>query len=245
GVVAGQPIVGLSPKELEHLAKGGEVLKISRRDLGFAIANAADGATTVSSTMYLAHVAGIRFFATGGIGGVHRGAMESFDISADLGELARTPVAVVCSGAKNILDLPATLECLETLGVPVIGHGTNDFPAFYAQTSGLHLDQRADTPEQVARIVAAHWGIGLNGGVVIANPVPPEAALEADRMDALITDAITEAGKKGIAGKAVTPFLLRRLAKETGGESLKANKALAVANARLAARIAVAFSRLG
>jgi pseudouridine-5'-phosphate glycosidase len=207
-----------------------------------AIATKRLGATTVATTMIGARLAGISIFVTGGIGGVHRGAEQSFDISADLTELSRTNVGVVCAGAKSILDLPKTLETLETLGVPVIGYQTDRFPPFYARTSDLPVDHRAESAAEIAAILAAKWALGLDGGAVIANPAPVETALPADEIESFIAQAIAEARAQGVRGKAETPFLLKRIAELTGGRSLTANIALVENNAHLGAAIAVALA---
>lgn len=242
-VLQGRLKAGLSSADTERLARGGQAIaKLSRRDLPLVVAERGDGATTVAATMIVAAQAGIRLFATGGIGGVHRGAETSFDISADLQELARTPVAVVCAGAKAILDLKLTLEYLETHGVPVLGYGTDELPAFYSRDSGLKLDRRLDTPQAIAEVLKAKWALGLDGGVVIANPIAPEHAMPRARIDAAIEQALHEAQEQGIAGKASTPFLLARVSELTGGDSLASNIALVLSNARLAARIAAAWS---
>jgi pseudouridine-5'-phosphate glycosidase len=212
--------------------------------MSLAVARGGDGATTVAATMIVAALAGIRVFATGGIGGVHRGAETSFDISADLQELARTSVAVVCAGAKSILDLRLTLEYLETHGVPVLGYRTSELPAFFSRESGLKLDARLDTPQEIARVMQAQWAMGLNGGLVIANPIPEVHALPRERIDQAIAEALDEAQAQGIAGKAVTPFLLARVNALTGGTSLAGNIQLVLANARLAAAIAAAYASL-
>ena len=234
--------VGLAETELARIAGGPDLPKLSRRDLGAVIARRGSGATTVAATMIGARLAGIGIFATGGIGGVHRGAAESFDISADLDELARTPVVVVCAGAKAILDLPKTLEYLETKGIPVIGYETEELPAFYSRQSGIAVPIRADGPADVAAIIRAQRGLGLAGGAVIAVPVPEAAALPGPEMDRVIDRALVEAGDAGVVGKAVTPFLLRRIAELTDGRALRANIALAENNARVAAGIAVALA---
>ena len=244
-VLGGRLKAGLSAAELEHLARHGPaVTKASRRDLALLVARGADGATTVAATMIVAAMAGIRVFATGGIGGVHRGAERSFDVSADLLELAQTPVAVVCAGAKSILDLGLTLEVLETHGVPVVGYGTDTLPAFFVRDSGLPLQQRADTPQAVARQMHAQWQLGLRGGLVVAQPIAAEHALPRERVDAAIAQALAEAEAQGIRGKDSTPFLLARVAELTGGDSLQANIALVRANAALAAQVAVAYAAL-
>jgi pseudouridine-5'-phosphate glycosidase len=242
GVVRGQPTIGLDQAAIEHFATGDDILKLSRRDLALAIATGRDGATTVAGTMALADAAGIQVFATGGIGGVHRGARESWDVSGDLTELGRTPVLVVCAGAKSILDLPATLEVLETLGVPVVGYGTDEFPAFYSQSSGLPLNARADTPAEVAALWRAHSWIGGGGGMLLAVPPPADAALPVAEVEAAIERALAEADRAGIHGAQVTPFLLSAMKDETGGRSLETNIALLRNNARVAAEVAVAIA---
>ena len=240
-VIGGVICVGLSDKELEWLAGAKNVLKLSRNDLPYAIATQKIGATTVAATMIAAHLAGIKVFATGGIGGVHRGAEATFDISADLEELARTPVAVVCAGAKAILDLPKTLEYLETRGVPVIGYGTDEFPAFWSRQSGLKAPLRLDTPAEIARFLEVKWSLNLSGGAVICNPVPAGDEIPFPEMRTFIDNAVEEAGRYGIKGKAVTPYILARIVELTGGRSLRTNMALAQNNARLAAEIASHF----
>lgn len=236
--------VGLSAGELERLAGAEEVAKVSRADLPAVLAAGATGATTVAATMICAELAGIRVFATGGIGGVHRGAAESFDVSADLQELARTPVAVVCAGAKAILDLPKTLEVLETLGVPVIGYGCDELPAFYSRESGLAVPLRRDSAAEIAAVMRAKWDLALGGGLVIANPIPSEQEIPAAEVAAWIDAALAEAGRQGVRAKEVTPFLLARLEALSGGASLEANVALVLNNARLAAAIATAYTAL-
>jgi pseudouridine-5'-phosphate glycosidase len=241
-IVGGRMKAGLATPEIEALARGGpSVPKASRRDMPFLLAAGGTGATTVAATMIIAAQAGIRVFATGGIGGVHRGAATTFDVSADLYELARTPVAVVCAGAKAILDLKLTLEVLETQGVPVIGFGTDELPAFYSRRSGLKLAHRLETPEAVAAVLRAQWSAGLGSGAVIAQPIAAGHEIAHERIAAFIEQALAEAAAQGIAGPASTPFLLARVAALTGGESLKANIELVLANARLAARIAAAL----
>ena len=240
GVVAGVPAIGLDDEALERFARGAEVRKLSRRDLAIAIAMGLHGATTVAATMALAARAGLDVFATGGIGGVHRGARESWDVSGDLNELGRTPVLVVCAGAKAILDLPATLELLETLGVPVVGYGCDEFPAFYSAGSGLPLSARADTPEQVAAIWRAHRCYGGGGGMLLCVPPPAAEALPPDLVEAAIARALREAAD--VRGAAVTPFLLAALERETGGQTLRANIALLRNNARVAADVAGALA---
>jgi pseudouridine-5'-phosphate glycosidase len=244
GLLEGRLIVGLSRAEIELLAGAERVAKVSRRDLAAVLNSRQPGATTVAATMIIAAQAGIRVFATGGIGGVHRGAQNTFDISADLPELARTPVAVVCSGAKVILDLPRTLELLETLGVPVVGYSTSDFPVFFVQESGLALDARVDTPLEAARLIAMHWALGLNLGIIICNPPPARSALPRKQVESLIEAALNSAEAAGIQGKAVTPYLLDHLARASGGKTLETNIALLINNARVAAQIAVAHSSL-
>lgn len=242
-VMDGRIKIGLSDQELERLAQGKEpVAKLSRRDLPICLSQGGLGTTTVAATMIAARLAGIRVFATGGIGGVHREAQHSFDISADLSELARTPVAVVCAGAKSILDLPLTLEVLETLGVPVLGYGTDRFPAFYTRDSGLGVDARVDSPKAVAAICRTQWQLGLEGGVLVANPVPEAFALEPAFVDDAIDAALKEAKSLQIGGKALTPFLLAKVAVLTGGRSLSTNVALIRHNAQLGARIAIALA---
>lgn len=235
-VVRGVPTVGLDDNELLYLAQSDNVCKASRRDLASVLAKGLWAATTVSATMLLAHHAGLSVFATGGIGGVHPGSPP--DVSADLYELSRTPVAVVCSGAKSILDLPATLEVLETLGVPVVGFGTDTFPAFYVRCSGLPVSTRIDDLDALARLVRSHWNLN-GGGIVIARPI--DAGLDADELARHINAAETEAHEQGISGAARTPFLLRRLAERSEGATLRANEDLIVANARLAAELALAL----
>lgn len=237
-VLKGKLKVGLEDEELEYLAKSKEVLKTSRRDLPFIVAKKLDGATTVAATMIIANLAGIKIFATGGIGGVHRGAQETFDISADLEELAHTNVAVVCAGAKSILDLELTLEYLETKGVPVIGFGTDELPAFYTRSSGFEVDYRIDTAKEIAEALKAKWDLGLQGGVVIANPIPEEAALDQEIISSAIEVALKEAELEGIKGKEITPFLLNKIKEITAGNSLESNIRLVYNNAELAGDIA-------
>lgn len=244
-VMDGRIRIGLDDSALERLASGGKaVWKLSRRDLPVALAVGAVGATTVAATMIAAQLAGIAVFATGGIGGVHRGAESSFDVSADLDELARTSVCVVCAGAKSILDLPKTLEVLETRGVPVLGFGTDEFPAFYSRRSGLSVAHRCDKVAEVAKILRTKWQLGLEGGVLLANPIPPADELDADAMEDAIARALADADAKGIKGKDVTPHLLAALERITGGRSLTANMALIRDNARVAAGVAVAYAAL-
>jgi pseudouridine-5'-phosphate glycosidase len=245
GILDGRIRVGLSDAGLETLARGDDVHKVSRRDLPYCLARGEAGATTVAATMICARMAGIAIFATGGIGGVHRGWQETFDVSADLEELARTDVAVVCAGAKSILDLPATLEYLETRGVPVVGYGTDTFPAFHARSSGIDLAFRLDTPAAVARLLRAKWGCGLSGGVVIANPLTDDSAMDDAVLERHVKAATGEAIARGIHGKDLTPFLLDHIATASDGRSLDANIALLHANAGLAARIAKAYADKG
>lgn len=237
-ILDGNIKIGLNDKELEFLGTSNEIEKVSRRDLPYIVAMKKHGATTVAATMICAHMAGIQVFATGGIGGVHRGAEQTMDISADLQELAQTNVAVVCAGAKSILDLGLTLEYLETHGVPIIGYQTKTLPAFYSRTSPFAVDYRLDTPEDIAKFIETKWALGLNGGIVIANPVPEMHALEESYIHSVIEAALQEAEEKQITGKAVTPFLLDKVKTLTGGKSLEANIALVKNNAALAANIA-------
>ncbi|MEI6386198.1 MAG: pseudouridine-5'-phosphate glycosidase [Spirochaetota bacterium] len=244
-VIEGVLKAGLERSEIERLGKAGlSVIKASRRDLPRLVAFGLDGATTVAATMIIAAKAGIRVFATGGIGGVHRGAETSWDVSADLEELAHTQVAVVCAGAKAILDLEKTLEFLETRGVPVIGYGTDELPAFYSARSGLKLEEREDEPIGIARRMVATWGLGFPSGLVVANPVPASMSMNPDIIEAAIGDALKAAGAARIKGKEVTPFLLAKIKELTSGESLESNIALVLNNAALAARIAVEYARL-
>ncbi|MCO8306378.1 pseudouridine-5'-phosphate glycosidase [Streptomyces sp. RKCA744] len=241
-VLHGTPRAGLDRADLELLATSPEVGKASLRDLAHVMARGGHGATTVASTMRLAALAGIRVFVTGGIGGVHRGAERSFDISADLTELATTPVAVVSAGVKSVLDIGLTLERLETLGVPVITYGTDDFPAFYSRVSGFRSPLRADSPEEIAAVMRAQWGLGMAAGLSIANPVPEAEEIPAERIDGIIERALAEMAEAGIGGKEATPYLLRRITELTAGESLRTNIALVRNNARLGARIAVHYA---
>jgi pseudouridylate synthase len=240
-IINGVPKVGITPDEITQLGKAGQgVIKVSRRDFSYVMMQKKLGATTVAATMILAEKAGVRLFATGGIGGVHRGAERTFDISADLQELAKTSVAVVSAGAKSILDLGLTLEYLETMGVPVLGYQTPNFPSFFCRESGLGVDYQLDTPLALAQFLRTKWQFGLAGGVLIANPVPHEYALPYSEMEATIVQAIAEADQKKIGGKALTPFLLARIEQLTQGGSLKTNIELVKNNAVLASRIAVA-----
>jgi pseudouridine-5'-phosphate glycosidase len=243
-VLGGKLVVGVSAGELAFLAESKEVAKVSRADLASVVASGRAGATTVATTAWIAARAGIRVFATGGIGGVHRGVEETLDISADLTELARTPVAVVCAGAKAILDLPRTLEMLETLGVPVVGYGTNELPAFYSRESGLTLQCRVDSAGEAARLMATQWGLGMTAGIVFANPAPVGSALAWRELEELIAEALVSAAAEKISGKRVTPYLLEALSKGSGGRTLGANVALLLNNARVAAEIAVAYGKV-
>ena len=241
-IIGGRLKAGLSKDEIEYLGKSGRnVAKTSRRDIAALVARKADGATTVTTTMMIAHMAGISIFATGGIGGVHRGAEVTMDISADLEELGNTPVMVVCAGAKSILDLGLTLEYLETKGVPVIGYGTDELPAFYTRHSGFGVDYRADSPEELAAMFKAQRDLGLKGGMLVTNPIPEEYSMDKAVIDAAIDQAIKEASEKGIKGKETTPFLLAKVVELTGGDSLDSNIALVLNNARLAAKTAAEF----
>ena len=240
-VVEGRIKIGLSNLELEHFAQGTKTVKVSSRDLPLAISQKQDGGTTVAATMICARMAGISIFVTGGIGGVHRGSEKTMDISGDLMELAHTNVVVVCAGIKSILDIPRTLEYLETQGVPVIGYRTDEFPAFYTTTSGYSVQSRINTAEEIARCMKVKWELGLEGGMVIANPVLREDAMDEEVIEEAITKSLKEASEKGIDGKAVTPFLLERISQLTDGESLKTNIALVCNNALVGAKIASAY----
>jgi pseudouridine-5'-phosphate glycosidase len=244
-VVKGELRAGLSSAELSQFAQDGRhILKVSTRDLPHVVARKLDGATTVASTMRIAALAGIRVFATGGIGGVHRGAARTFDVSADLVEFSRSDVAVVTAGAKAILDLALTLEYLETLGVPVVGVGTDEFPAFYSRSSGLRLALPPCDEQLIAAMMRSKWVMGLSGGIVVANPIPSKHEIPASEIAPAIASAVKEAEAKGIGGKDVTPFLLQRLNEVTQGRSLAANMELVLNNARVAARLAGAYARL-
>ena len=243
-IIDGRMKVGLSAGELELMCKGENVAKVSRRDLPILLATGGTGATTVASTMILASLAGIPVFATGGIGGVHRGATTTMDISADLQELAHTPVAVVCAGAKMILDIGLTLEYLETMGVPVLGYNTDQFPAFYCRKSGFGVDYTAKSAAEIAKIARTKWDLGLAGGMLIGNPVPEEYALDFDEMSAVIDKALAAAEKDHVHGKNITPSLLAHIVEYTGGKSLATNIQLAYNNARLAAKVAVELAKL-
>lgn len=243
-ILDGKLKVGLNDEELERMCRAEGVGKVSRRDVPVYLAAGLPGATTVATTMLIAELAGIRVFATGGIGGVHRGAETTMDISADLQELAHTSVAVVSAGVKSILDIGLTLEYLETMGVPVLGMRTKDFPAFYCRESGFQVDYALRDEEEAARVMKAKWDVGLRGGLIIANPIPEEYAMDSAYMNGVIEQAVAEAREKGIRGKKITPFLLARIVELTGGESLASNIQLAFHNARCAAHIAVAYSKL-
>ena len=245
GVIDGVGIVGMTPDEIEAFGKKGqEIPKVSRRDLATIMATGSWGATTVATTMILANLAGVEFFVTGGIGGVHRGAELTFDVSADLEELARTNVTVICAGAKAILDLPKTLEVLETKGVPVLGYGTDELPAFYTRRSGLSVDYNVKSPEEAAKIIKEKRELKLDGGVLIANPIPEEDSMDADAINSVIDKALAEMDEQGIKGKDCTPFLLARVAEITGGDSLAANIKLVYNNAAVGTEIAKAYSKL-
>lgn len=243
-IIDGVIKVGLDEHDLEFLATSKNIRKASRRDLPAVVALKQSAATTVSATMICAHLAGISFFATGGIGGVHRGASDTFDISADLPEFVHTPVMVVCAGAKAILDIPLTMEYLETLGVPVLGFRTSEMPAFYYRSSGVGIPQRVENPGEAAAIFYQAQAMGYKGGILIGNPVPENAALDKDKIEKCICQALEEAGKKGITGQAVTPFLLGKLNEITAGESLKTNIELVKNNASVCTQIAVEFAKI-
>jgi pseudouridine-5'-phosphate glycosidase len=236
----GQIHIGLSDAELVRLSESESTLKVSHRDFATAIVKKANGGTTVAGTMYAANMVGIKVFATGGIGGVHK--ESAFDISTDLRSLAEIPTIVVCAGAKAILDLPATLEYLETMGVPVVGYGTDEFPAFYSRESGLGVSARLDSPKEIADFAKAHWNLGMKGGILVTNPIPEKNAIAAAKMEPIIAKASAEAIEQGIHGQKLTPFLLGRISELTKGKSLKANLALLLNNARLAAQIAAEMS---
>ena len=244
-ILAGRLKIGLSDAEIKHLGKcGTEVSKTSRRDIPFMVARHEDGATTVAATMIIAAMVGIKVMATGGIGGVHRGVEETMDVSADLEELARTNMAIVCAGIKSVLDIGRTLEYLETVGVPVVGFGTDTVPAFYSRCSGYPVDYRIDSPGEAAAAIQAKFDLGLDGAIVIGNPVPESEALDGEEIDGVIDAAIDEITIKGITGKATTPFLLARIAETTEGRSLDANISLILNNARVAAEVASAYAKL-
>ena len=245
-IIDGVPTVGCNRDEIEKLGKAGlTVTKVSRRDIPIVIAKGLNGATTVASTMILAEKAGVKIFATGGIGGVHRGAEKTMDISADLDELSKTNVTVVCAGAKSILDLNLTMEYLETKGVAVIGYGTDELPAFFTRESGIKVGYRMDTPKEIAESMKAKEDMGLEGGMLVTNPIPEEYSMDAKVIGEAIDKAVKEAEEKGVKGKDITPFLLDKIQKITGGDSLASNIQLVLNNARLASQIAVELSKLG
>lgn len=245
-IIDGVPTVGCNREEVEKLGKAGlTVTKVSRRDIPIVIAKGLNGATTVASTMILAEKAGVKIFATGGIGGVHRGAEKTMDISADLDELSKTNVTVVCAGAKSILDLNLTMEYLETKGVAVIGYGTDELPAFFTRESGIKVGYRMDTPKEIAESMKAKEDMGLEGGMLVTNPIPEEYSMDAKVIGEAIDKAVKEAEEKGVKGKDITPFLLDKIQKITGGDSLASNIQLVLNNARLASQIAVELSKLG
>lgn len=244
-IIGGRLKAGLTPDEIEYFGKKGTAIaKASRRDLAILCARGEDGATTVTTTMMIAHMAGISIFATGGIGGVHRGAETTMDISADLEELAHTPVMVVCAGAKSILDLGLTLEYLETHGVCVIGYGTKELPAFYTRRSGFSVDYQIDTPDELARAFKTQHELGIQSGMLVTNPIPEAYSMPLETINAAIDQAIAESAEKGIHGKATTPFLLARVAELTGGDSLASNIQLVYSNAALAAKTAAVYAKL-
>jgi len=244
-IIGGRLKAGLTAEEIEYFGKKGQAIhKASRRDLAVLCARGEDGATTVATTMIIAHMAGIKLFATGGIGGVHRGAETTMDISADLVELAQTPVMVVCAGAKSILDLGLTLEYLETKGVPVLGYGTKELPAFYTRKSGFYVDYQIDTVQELAAAFKAQGDLGMQGGMLVTNPIPEQYAMPFETINAAIDQAISECEAKGIHGKETTPFLLARVAQITGGDSLASNIQLVYNNARLAAQVASEYANL-
>lgn len=247
GVLEGSMVVGLTLGQIEVLANSANAAKVSRSDLSPVLASGKPGATTVAATIFIAALAGIRVVATGGIGGVHRNLEKNLDISGDLTELARTPMAIICSGVKSVLDVPRTLEVLETLGVPVVGYCTNEFPAFFSRESGLSLSYRVDSAPEAASLMGVQWelgqaGQGMSAGIVIANPVSADVAIPRQEMESWIADALSLAETRGIRGKDMTPYLLQELARQSSGRTIKANIALLVDNARLAARIAVSHS---
>ncbi|MFE2428891.1 pseudouridine-5'-phosphate glycosidase [Streptomyces sp. NPDC059373] len=243
-ILHGRPCVGLTRANLELLATSTDVTKASVRDLAYVMARGGHGATTVAGTMRLAALAGIDVFVTGGIGGVHRGAQVTFDVSADLTELAATSVAVISAGVKSILDIGLTLETLETLGVPVLGYGTDEFPAFYSRSSGFPSPMRVDSAREIAAVMHARWDLGISGGISVANPVPEEDEVPADQISGIIEQALAEMDKAGITGKEATPYLLGRIVELTNGESLRTNIALVKNNARLGAQVATAYAAL-
>ena len=245
-IIDGVPTVGCNREEIEKLGKAGlTVTKVSRRDIPIVIAKGLNGATTVASTMIFAEKAGVKIFATGGIGGVHRGAEKTMDISADLDELSKTNVTVVCAGAKSILDLNLTMEYLETKGIAVIGYGTDELPAFFTRESGIKVGYRMDTPKEIAESMKAKEDMGLEGGMLVTNPIPEEYSMDVEVIGEAIDKAVKEAEEKGVKGKDITPFLLDKIQKKTGGDSLASNIQLVLNNARLASQIAVELSKLG
>jgi pseudouridylate synthase len=244
GILKGRPTIGLDRAQIEVMATDDSVIKVSRRDLPFVVSQERNGATTVASSMILAHMAGIQIFVTGGIGGAHRGAHKTFDVSADLMELAQTDVAVVCSGCKSIIDIGLTLEYLETHGVPIVGYMTDEFPAFYTRKSGFKVDFRVETPEELARAIQAKWDLKLQGGLVISNPIPEEFAMSQDLINESIDEAVEKADQLDIRGKELTPFLLSEIESYTRGESLKSNQELVYSNTYLAAELAVSLAKI-
>jgi len=244
GLLDGRIVVGLSDPQIERMAKDKHVAKVSRADFGPVLASKQTGATTVAATMIVSAAVGIRFFATGGIGGVHRGAQSTFDISADLYDLSRTPVAVICAGPKAVLDIGLTLEVLETLGVPVIGYGTTQLPAFYYPDSGYSLNFSCSTPQEMARVAHTQWNLTLRSGLLITNPPPPKSAMNREKTESIIEEALRAAEMIGVRGKTVTPFLLSQVLALSNGKTLKANIALLKSNAKLAAQIAVEYAKL-
>lgn len=243
-IIGGRIKIGLTDEDLEFMATSKDIIKSSRRDYATIVALGLHGATTVATSALTASLAGIPVFVTGGIGGVHRGAQETFDISRDLEEISETDIVVVCAGAKSILDIGLTLEVLETLGVPVLGYGTKEMPAFFTRKSGFSVDSQVDTPEEVAKIAKAKWELGLHGGILLTNPIPEEAAMDQEKIDGAIAAALKEAEEKGIHGKEATPFLLGRVLEATEGKSLEANIALVENNARVGARVACAMAKM-
>ncbi|MCK5153894.1 MAG: pseudouridine-5'-phosphate glycosidase [Spirochaetales bacterium] len=242
-IIKGRIKIGLTESDLDHMGKDSGITKASRRDMAMILSKGMDGATTVATTMLCADLAGIRVFATGGIGGVHRNGQTTMDVSADLQELAGTNVGVVCAGAKSILDIGLTLEYLETHGVPVIGYGTENFPAFYIRESGYKVDYRVDNPAEIAKALKVKWDLGLKGGMVIANPIPEEFEMDKEYISAVIDEAVESAEKEGVKGKGITPYVLARLHNKTGDKSLFANKELVYNNVRLAAQIAIEYAK--
>ena len=245
GIVAGRPVIGLENEQIDAIARRDDVIKVSLHNLAEAIALKRWGATTVATTLHLAHLAGVQVFATGGIGGVHRGVADSLDISADLLALSRYPLIVVCSGAKSILDLPKTLEALESMGVPVVGYRTSELPAFYSIGSGLKLDIRADEPSSIVRIARAHWDLGFSTAVVVAQAVPPDSEVPIEEVQSRMSEALESSEYEGVRGKDVTPYLLKKMVEIVGARALEANIALLRQNARLAGAIAASLSKSG